>query len=88
MKSTQASAPDPGLFTHDRPEPKSRISEQGKGKAVQKSDYEDEDDEAYVTSNDYATPATYSSMNVGGKGKGKAKALDGFGDDEEDDLYG
>ncbi|MCJ1378380.1 peroxisomal assembly protein [Xylographa soralifera] len=83
-----------------RPQFKSRTSSKtkeigkGKGKAPQWASEDDDDDEAYVTSNDYGTPSRYKSANGSIKGKGVVRdgvLHNGFQDaaqDDEEDLYG
>ena len=84
-----------------RPQFKSRTSsktnDSGKGKGKGKAPQwvsEDDDEEAYVTSNDYGTPARYKSASSTIKGKGVMRAgnvQNGFQDaaqGDEEDLYG
>lgn len=70
---------------------KSKHNGRGKGKAPQWAS-DDDDDEAYVTSNDYGTPSRYRNGTDNGKGKEVVRdGLDGFQDSAQDDdenLYG
>ncbi|MCJ1434668.1 peroxisomal assembly protein [Xylographa pallens] len=84
-----------------RPHFKSRTSSKtkdsgkskGKGKAPQWAS-EDDDEEAYVTSNDYGTPAHYNSANGSIKGKGVMRdrnvqnVFQDAAQGDEEDLYG
>ncbi|MCJ1280952.1 peroxisomal assembly protein [Xylographa opegraphella] len=96
-------APDGISDDISRPQFKARTSSKtkdnnkgkGKGKAPQwASEDNDEEEEVYVTSNDYGTPARYKSAN--GSTKGKAVAKDGIVENrfrdatqsDEEDLYG
>lgn len=76
---------------------KTHLDPKGKGKAIRHStdamtDDDADDDDAYITSNDYSTPQRYRTAN-GGKwggtdnGKGKEVARDGFESEEDEDLY-
>jgi len=62
---------------------KSKDNGKGKGKAPQ---WASDDDEAYVTSNDYGTPARYRNGTGTGKGKEVVRdGLDGFQDSAQND---
>ncbi|MCJ1474371.1 peroxisomal assembly protein [Lambiella insularis] len=81
-----------------RPKYKSRTTSsangngKGKGKAPQWVS-DDDDDEAYVTSNDFGSPARFRSTNGDSKGKGVIRdrpVQDGFEDparDDDENLY-